>query len=210
MKKLITMIGMGALLCLAPSCNKSKIMPQETAAVNTEAQRAPAPQDPFVQVNTSFYVMLASTFCSNPEKQYTSLMLDIKGVRVFNPATGWQDLKTVPAGWDLVYSQQGIAPGWNITERMPVNPGKITQMAITFGNNNKLVVNNSPASCFKLGAQEVVVDVRGEIKEGAVNELLVGIDICGNIGVQSVPDMDPCYVLKPVLHFERLSQKMIK
>lgn len=210
MKKIITLIGIGAALCFAPSCRKSTITPQKFEAVDNIQERVPSqPQTP-ANENTSLYVMLKSAACATPQKEYTSMMLNIKDVRVFNPATGWQDLKAVSNGWDMLFAEQGTTPGFNITELMAVNAGKITKAAITFGDNNKLVVNNKIASCFSLASREVVVDFGGEVKAGRVNRLVLDLDACGHIGMQTNADGAQCYVLKPVVYFDRLSQDMVK
>jgi hypothetical protein len=209
MKKLITMIGLGAALCLVPACKKSNIAPKEATASNSIEQRDPGlPLQP-VEQNTSLYVMLASKACLSPQKEYTSLKVEIRGIRFYTAEEGWQALPTIDAGWDLVSMQQGT--GLNITNVKTVSPGTITRVAIIFGDHNELVVNDRPAaSCFKLGAQEVIIDLKEGIKANAVNELLVSIDICGHIGVQQNNDGTQCYILKPVMEFQRLTQKMIK
>jgi hypothetical protein len=208
MKKLITMIGLGAVLCSVPACKKSNIAPKEATASNSIEQRDPGlPLQP-VEGNTSLYVMLASKACLSPQKEYTSLKVDIRGIRFYTAEEGWQALPTIDAGWDLVSMQQG--PGLNITNVKAVSPGTITKVAIFFGDHNELVVNDRPASCFKLGAQEVIIDLKEGIIANAVNELQVSIDICGHIGVQPNADGTQCYILKPVMEFKRLSQKMTK
>ncbi|MGZ4044184.1 MAG: hypothetical protein ACXVO9_13350, partial [Bacteroidia bacterium] len=122
MKKLITMIGMGALLCLVPACKKSNIMPGEASASNETEQRG-LPQNPLPVVNTSMYVMLTSKPCATPQKEFNSVLVDIRSVSVYNQTTGWQEFKTIASGWDLVALQQGAIPGLNITDRLKVNHG---------------------------------------------------------------------------------------
>lgn len=195
------MIGIGAALCMVPSCKKSDIKPQEAAASNTQQQE---------QNGTTMYVMLASKPCSTPQKDYTSVIVDIRSIRVYNTLHGWEELPSIAGKWDLVNMQKENIPGLNITERVAVNSGLITKVAITFGENNKLEVNNYPASCFNLGAREVILDLKGEVKAGAVNEILISMDICGNIMAETNSDGNSCYTLKPVMEFQRLSQKMIK
>ncbi|MCW3078177.1 MAG: hypothetical protein JWO32_2786 [Bacteroidetes bacterium] len=194
---------------MAPSCKKSNMMPKGVSdATETQQKQGPSPQP--VPDNTSMYVMLASKPCSNPQKEYTSLTVDIRGVKVYSPENGWVTLPMVAGWWDLVSMQQGNSAGLNITNRIAVRPGGITKVAVSFGVNNKLVVNNDAASCFKLGTQEVVFDMKGEVQKNAVNELLIAMDICGNISVETNNDGNKCYLLKPVVQFERVSQKMIK
>jgi hypothetical protein len=208
MKKLITMIGIGAALCLAPSCKKSGTRPILDTKVNAVAERAlPQQQPPAADINTSLYVMLASKPCLAPEKEYTSLMVDIVGVQVYSEKLGWRELNTFDADWDLVSMQHGT--GINISDRMEIDPGTITKVAVRFGENSTLDVNNQRA-CFKLASQEVVIDLKGEIVKGSVNELKLAMDMCGHIGVHVDNEGTKCYILKPVVDFVSLTQKLIK
>ncbi|MBA3664581.1 MAG: DUF4382 domain-containing protein [Bacteroidetes bacterium] len=208
MKKLITIIGMGAMLCMVPACKKSDIKPQELSTTTADAKQSPQ-SDPQTQ-DASLYVMLASKGCSTPQKDYTSVIVDIKSVKVYNAENVWVELPVVSGTWDLVRMQQGDIPGLNITDRKNVKAGAISKVAITFGDNNKLVLNNKPVSCFKLGAQEVIMNIRGEVMAGRVNELLMSINICDNMSTQVNKDGTTCYILKPDMQFQRITQKMIK
>lgn len=210
MKKLITIIGMGAMLCMVPACKKSDIKPQNLQEVTASTAKQGQPAAPVNQNNTSMYVMLASKTCANPQKEYSSLIVDIKSVKIYSDKYGWEELPAFVNGWDLVSMQQANITGLNITDRLPVHSGTITKVAVIFGDNNKLVVNDKTASCFKVGTREVIVSLRGEIKANAVNELLLSMDMCGNVSVQTNSDGSQCYVLKPLVEFNRISQKMIK
>lgn len=192
---------------MVPACKKSNITPKDSIATVTGDNQRLMQQD---AVGTSLYVMLASKPCVTPQKEYTSLTVDIKGVRVYSLENGWQTLPVTATGLDLVSMQQENMPSLNLTDRIMVQAGTITKVAINFGVNNKLVVNNKPESCLKLGTQEVILDLKGEVKKDAVNELLVSMDICGNITAQTGNDGNRCYLLNPSMKFERVSQKMIK
>jgi hypothetical protein len=199
MKKLISMIGIGAALCLAPSCKKSDIKPQEVSANPQKAQEDTA----------TLYVLLDSKPCSAPQDQYTSATVDIRGIKVFNTAHGWEDLTPVPGAWDVVSLQQASVPVADITEKSKVHSGTITKIALTFGTNNHLVVNDNAASCYRLKVHEVVLDLQGEISAGSVNEMVVSIDICGNITLQTHYGEDPCYILNPVMAFQSLKPAVL-
>lgn len=211
MKKLITMIGMGTLLCLVPSCKKSNLMPREaseTGTVNNTLQREPGPSLPMDQNSTSMYVMFSSKSCSMPQREFTSLLLDLKGIEVYTDGYGWETLPVITNGWDVVAMQHSDI-GLNVTDRIAVRPGIITKIAINFGDNNRLEVNGRPA-CFKIGNHEVMMDVKGEVRKGYINQLNLNMDICGNIGTQANPDDNSCFILKPVVDFTGITQKKIK
>ncbi|MGZ3921350.1 MAG: DUF4382 domain-containing protein [Bacteroidia bacterium] len=196
MKKIISMIGMGAMLCMVPSCKKSDVKPQEVNAVNAQQKQE--------QDTATLYVLLDSKRCSNQQSQYTSATVDIRGIKVYNTVHGWEDLTPVPGAWDVVSLQQATVAVADITEKSMVHSGSITKIALTFGTNNKLVVNDKAVPCYKIGVQEVVLDLKGEIRAGSVNELVVSIDICGNITVQTHYDQEPCYILNPIMAFESI------
>lgn len=193
MKKLMTLIGIAGMLCLTPSCKKDEIQPKGT---NVSAQKSTE------DAMATLYVMLDSKPCSTPQSQYTSATVDIRGIKVFNTVSGWEDLTAVPGAWDVVSLQTAPVPVADITEKSSVHAGTITKIALTFGDNNKLVVNDKAASCYKIDGREIVLDLKGEIKANTLNQLVVSIDICGNISVQTHYDSDPCYVLKPVMAVE--------
>lgn len=204
------MIGIGAALCMVPSCKKSNLMPQEVTNSAVSAERQLPQQDPQVQDATTMYVMLASKGCDNTQRDFTSVIVDIDRVKVFSEEHGWVELPALAGSWDLVRMQKNDIPGFNITDRVAMKAGIITKVAITFGENNKLVVNGKPAECFKLGAQEIMIDLKGEVKANEVNELKLAMNICGNIGTQTNGDGTQCFIMKPVAEFQGITQKMIK
>lgn len=210
MKKLITMIGIGALLFLAPSCEKSNIQPIDNSATTELEERSIGQDLQPLRNKTSLYVMLSSKPCLSPQREYTALMINIKAIRFYTEQHGWQSIQPLNQSFDLV-KMQSMDTGFNITDRYIVPPGTITKVALTFGDQNRLAVNNVPVNCFKLANQEVVLDMKGEIKAKEVNELLLSMDICGNISLQNNNSGDnKCYILKPLVEFQKISQKMIK
>jgi hypothetical protein len=200
MKKIMTFIGLAGILCLTPYCKKSSVKPQEPA--NSTAQQ----QQQQIQETAQLYVLLDSKPCSAPQKEFTSATVDIRGIKIKNSVSGWEDLTPVPGAWDVVSLQQAPVPVADITEKSTVHTGTITQIALTIGDNNHLVVNNSPARCYNISTKEIVLDMQGVITAGTLNEIVVSIDICGNISIQTKYDQEPCYTLKPVMAFEHFSQ----
>jgi hypothetical protein len=194
MKRIISLIGVAGMLCLFPNCKKEKAEPVSEA--KTE------------QVDTaSLYVMIDSKPCSIPQSQYTSASVDIRGIKIFSSVSGWQELTPVSGAWDVVSLQSAPVPVAEITEVTKVNAGAITKIMLTIGDNNKLVVNNQGASCYKIEPKEIVIELNGEIKADALNEIVLSIDICGNFSVQTRYQEDPCYTLKPVFAFKSLVQR---
>lgn len=190
MKKIISMIGMASLLVLSPSCKKSTVKPQEEPATQAKEETA------------KMYVMLDSKPCSTPQSEYTSATLDIRGIKVLNSQYGWENLTTVPGAWDVVSLQTAPVPVADLTEQSTVHTGTITKIALTIGDNNQLVVNNVGMSCYNISTKEIVLDLNQEIQMNTLNQLVVSIDICGNITVNNRYDQDPCYTLKPVMAIE--------
>jgi hypothetical protein len=196
MKKIMTMMGIAGALCLAPSCKKNDVEPN--------ALKTPVTQE-VQNEKTSLVVVLDSKTCSRPQEQYTSATIDIRGIKVYSEEHGWQELETVPGAWDVVSLQSAPMPIAELTEPTGVKPGMISQIALTFGDNNQLVVNDAPARCYNLGEKEIVLDFEGEIKADMLNQLVISIDICGNIIVNEKYNEDPCYTLNPVMAFESLT-----
>lgn len=197
MKKIISMIGIGAALLLAPSCKKSEVKPQEPVSVNSQSQRHGD--------TASLYVLLNSKPCETPQNQYSSATVDIREIKVFNTEHGWESLTTVPGAWDVVSLQTATVPVADLTEKTTVHAGTITKIALTFGTNNHLVVNNTAAECYRLGTREVILDIQGELRANTLNELVVNIDICGNITLNAPYGEVPCYTLNPVMSFHSLN-----
>jgi hypothetical protein len=198
MKKIMTIIGIASLLSLATFCKKDTAKPQEPDN--------PAVQSQQKEETAQLYVLLDSKPCSTPQNQYTSASVDIRGIKVHNSVYGWEELVPVPGAWDVVSLQQAPVPVADITEKSTVHTGTITQIVLTIGDNNKLVVNNAAARCYNISPKEITLDMNGVITAGTLNEIAVSIDICGNISVQTRYDQEPCYTLKPVMAFEHFSQ----
>lgn len=194
MKKILTIIGMASAMLLSPSCKKSTVKPQEVGGTATQQVKQ--------EETAKLTVLLDSKPCSNPQSQYTSATLDIRGIKVLNSEHGWEDLTPVPGAWDVVSLQSAPVPVADITEQSTVHTGSITQIALTIGDNNKLVVNDVAAHCYNISTKQIVLDVQGVINANTVNELVVSIDICGHISVQPKYQEDPCYTLTPVMAFE--------
>jgi hypothetical protein len=199
MKKIMTMIGMAGIICLFPQCKKSAAKPDE---VNGPM----SPQKMVQHDSTSLYVLLDSKPCSTPQGQYTSASIDIRHIQVFNTECGWQELTPVQGAWDVVSLQSAPVPVADITEQSSVCSGTITQIKLTFGDNNRLVVNDQAAPCYNLSTREVVLDMHGVINANTLNQLVVSIDICGNISVEQPYNEAPCYTLHPVMAFESMTQ----
>jgi len=193
MKKIITMIGVAGILSLLPFCKKSTAKPEEPTTITTQQLK---------QDTAQLYVLLDSKPCKIPQEEFTSATVDIRSIKVNNSVHGWEELIPVPGAWDVVSLQQASVPVADITEKSTVHTGTITQIALTFGNNNKLVVNDVAAPCYKIDGKEVILNFQGEIKPGTLNEIVVSIDICGNISIQNKYDQEPCYILKPVMAFQ--------
>jgi hypothetical protein len=191
MKRVISILGIAAGLYLLPGCKKDNTVP---------AGRAP-------QADTAtLYVMINSLPCDSTMKQYTSASVDIRGIKVLTTA-GWEELTPVPGAWDVVSLQTAPVPVAEITNNTKVQAGTISKIMLTFGTNNKLVVNNQAATCYKLGVTEVTLDVQGEIKADALNEIVLNIDICGKFTVQQRYQEDPCYTLTPTFTFKSMVQR---
>jgi hypothetical protein len=190
MKKIIMMMGIAGMLYLLPGCEKSEVQSKETAQHKQQEDTA------------TLYVLLDSKPCSIPQAQYTSATVDIRGIKVFNTEHGWEDLTPVPGAWDVVSLQTAPVPVADLTENSTVHTGTITKIALTFGDNNELVVNDNRARCYKIDGKELVLDLKGEITAGSLNEIVISIDICGNISVHEQYNDEPCYTLKPVMAFE--------
>jgi hypothetical protein len=193
MKKILCMMGMAGALLLVPACKKNDSGP--SGPVNSSA--AQQKQD-----TASLYVLIDSKPCSVPQDEFTSASVDIRGIKVFNAEHGWEDLTPVPGAWDVISLQTAPVPVAEITEVSGVHTGTITKIALTFGSNNQLVVNDQQAPCYRIGAAEVVLDLNAVIQAGTLNEIVVSIDVCGNIKLQNKYDQEPCYVLKPVMAFQ--------
>ncbi|MCE3226118.1 MAG: hypothetical protein K0S32_669 [Bacteroidetes bacterium] len=202
MKKIMTIIGMAGMLCLAPSCKKKDVKPLEPNN-NINVQHA------VNQKTAQMHVLLDSKPCSEPQNAYTSATLDIREIKVFNSEHGWEDLTTVPGAWDVVSLQSAPIPVADLTEHTAIHTGTITQVKLVFGSNNKLVVNDQAASCYGLSTKEVILEMHGEINANTFNEMVISIDICGNISVHQKYDEDPCYTLKPVMAFQSLTSTQI-
>jgi hypothetical protein len=205
MKKLITMIGVAGMVCLSPGCRKNVAQPEVPTTNGTsrvQSERTTANARPGQQDTATLYVLLDSKPCTTPQSQYTSASIDIRRIQVFNADYGWEDLTPVPGAWDVVSIQSAPVPIAEITENSTVHAGRITKIALTFGDNNQLVVNDVGASCYKISGNRVTLDLDEEITTGTLNEIVVSIDICGNINVEPRTGQDPCYVLKPQFAFE--------
>lgn len=200
MKKIMTIMGLAGLLCLSPACRKSDVQPGGSTASDTKVQE---------ENTASLFVLLDSKPCTDSQKEYTSATVDIRGIKVYNTEHGWEDLTPVPGAWDVVSLQTATVPIAAITETSTVHAGTITRIALTIGDNNHLVVNNAAARCYKIDPKEVVLELEGDIKAGTLNQIVVSIDICGNITVEPHYNDDPCYLLKPVMAFESLTKVMI-
>lgn len=188
MKKIISMIGIASMFCLAPACKKSDAKPVEANKAHADT--------------ASLYVLLDSKPCSTPQSQYTSATIDIRGIKVYNTVHGWESLTPVPGAWDVVSLQTAVVPVADITENSTVHTGIITKIALTIGDNNQLVVNNDQARCYNIGTKEIILELEGEITANSLNEIVISIDICGNIEVTQHYNQDPCYTLNPVMAFE--------
>jgi hypothetical protein len=195
MKKIITLIGIAGTLCLSPGCKKKNVEPAEALAKQTVTDTA------------TLYVLIDSKPCATPQTQYGSATIDIRGIKVFNTEAGWEELVPVPGAWDVVSLQTAQVPVAEITENTRVHAGAITKIALSIGDNNKLVVNDQAADCYKIASKEIVIDLQGEIKAGALNEIVLSLDICGNFSVQTRYNESPCYTLKPVFGFQSLVQR---
>ena len=191
------MIGIGAMLCFVPSCKKSDIKPQKVDETYGTQLQKPG--------NASLYVMLESKSCATPQKEFTSATVDIRGIKVFNPAFGWEELTAVSNAVDVIALQNGPVTMTKLSETSTIHSGAITKIALTIGDNNKLVVNNKPIRCYNISKRDVVIDLKGEIDAGSANKLVLSIDVCGNITVQSKYDQEPCYTLNPVMAFENIN-----
>jgi hypothetical protein len=202
MKKMITMIGIAGMLSLVPSCKKSEVKPEAPSVTNNSEARQSQVQD-----TASLYVMIDSKPCSTPQSQYTSASIDIRGIKVLNSEHGWEELTPVAGAWDVVSLQTAPVPVADITERSSVHTGTISKIALTFGDNNQLVVNDQAARCYNIGKHEIVLDMQGEIKANTLNEIVVSIDICGNISVHTQYDHEPCYTLNPVMAVQSFTQR---
>jgi hypothetical protein len=198
MKKIMTMIGMAGMICLFPHCKKTDAKPTEPNGPTTNQRMA--------QDTAKLYVLLESKPCSTPQKQYTSATLDIRHISVFNTESGWEELTPVAGAWDIVSLQSAPVPVADITEKSTVHTGTITQVKLTFGDNNKLVVNDQAAPCYQLSTREVVLDIHGQINAKTLNQMVISVDICGNITVVAPYDEPACYTLHPVMGFESLTQ----
>jgi hypothetical protein len=199
MKKIMTIIGLAGMICLFPNCKKSAAAPEH---VNGPM----SPQKLVKQDSAKLYVLLNSKPCSTPQNQYTSATLDIRHISVFNTETGWEELTPVAGAWDLVSLQSAAVPVADITEKSSVSTGTLTQIKLTFGDNNKLVVNNQAAPCYNLSTREVVLDMKGQLNVNTLNQIVISVDICGNITVEQPYNEGPCYTLHPMLAFESLTQ----
>jgi hypothetical protein len=195
MKKIISMIGIASMFCLAPACKKTDVKPAEPAKVMHGD-------------TASLYVLLDSKACATAQTEYNSATVDIRGIKVFNTTHGWEDLTPVPGAWDVVSLQTAPVPVADLTENTRVHTGVITKIALTIGDNNQLVVNNAQARCYNIATKEIVLELEGELKANTLNEIVISIDICGNIQVTQHYNQDPCYTLNPVMAFQ--SFKMVK
>jgi hypothetical protein len=192
MKKIISLIGVIGMICLFPNCKKDEVKPAAKAQ----------------QVDTaSLYVMIDSKACATVQSEYTSATIDIRGIKIFSAEDGWQELTPVPGAWDVVSIQTAPVPIAEITEVTKVNAGAITKITLTIGNNNQLVVNDQGADCYNIATKEITLDVTGEIKAGALNEIVLSVDICGKFTVEPRYQDDPCYTLAPVFAFQSLVQR---
>jgi hypothetical protein len=194
MKRILSVIGIAGALCLFPGCKKSEIKPVGTASADLVQNK-----------QATLYVLLDSKPCSTPQKEYTSATVDIRGIKVLNTEHGWEELVPVPGAWDVVSLQTAPVPVAEITENSTVHAGTITKITLTFGSNNQLVVNDQAADCYKIGAKEVTLDLNAEIQAETLNEIVVSIDICGNIEVSY--DGGTCYTLKPVMAFQSFTRR---
>ncbi len=194
MKNTLSILGIAGILCLFPSCKKEN--PEPVVEAKTR------------QVDTaSLYVLINSKACATLQTEYTSATLDIRGIKVFSAEHGWQELTPVAGAWDLVSLQSATVPVAEITENTKVKAGAITKIMLTFGTNNQLVVDNQAATCYKIGVKEVTIDFEGEIKAGALNEIVLNVDICGNFSVETRYQEDPCYTLTPMIEFQGIVQR---
>lgn len=195
MKKTISTIGIVGMICLFLYCKKDN--PQPAAAAEKTVQSDTA----------TLYVLIDSKRCSIPQAQYTSATIDIRGIKVFNTVHGWEELTPVSGAWDVVSLQTAPVPVAEITENTKVHSGTITKIMLTIGTNNKLVVENKAADCYKIGVKEITLELNGEIKADALNELVLSIDICGKFTVTHRYQEETCYTLTPVFGFQSLGQR---
>jgi hypothetical protein len=198
MKKLISMIGIASAICLFPCCKKSDSQPDVPSTQSSQVQK---------QIDTAkLYVLLDSKACATLQSQYTSASVDIRNIAVLNSEVGWEELTTVPGAWDVVSLQSAPVPVADLTEKSTVHAGSISKIRITFGDNNKLVVNDQPVDCYSLSRKEIILDLEANIEARSLNQIVVSIDICGNIKVTPRYNDTPCYTLDPVMAFESFSQ----
>jgi hypothetical protein len=195
MKNTISTITIAAILCLFAGCKKDDTHPSAAAVRTTLPDTA------------TLYVMIDSKHCSTPQSEYTSASVDIRGIKVFYTDHGWIDLTPVPGAWDLVSLQTAPVPVAEITENSKVFAGAITKIMLTVGDNNKLVVDNKAANCFKIGTKEIMIDLQGNIQANALNELVLSVDICGKFTVVSKYQEETCYTLTPAFAFQSLVQR---
>jgi hypothetical protein len=211
MKKLMIMIGISGALCLIPSCKKNVVNPSpkngDASATTTQAA-SPATNTLARQTLTgdtaSLYVLIDSKPCGTLQPQYPAVTVDIRGIEVFNRDYGWESLTPVPGAWDVVSIQAAPVPIAEITEVSQVHAGRITKIALTIGDNNHLTVNESEASCYKIAGKRFVIDLDENITKDALNEIVLSIDICGNIQLETTEE-GSCYVLKPEFQFQSIT-----
>lgn len=195
MKKIISMIGFASILCLFPCCKKNDAQPTGPTSSQNQNKNTAA----------GLFVLIDSEPCDTPMSEYTSATLDIRGVAVFSEGH-WTDLMPVAGAWDLVSLQSAPVPVAEITENSTIEAGTITKVKLTFGSNNQLVVGNQPARCYNISPQEVIIDVEAEVEVGTLNQLVLSVDVCGNILVTPRYQDDPCYTLNPIFSFQSFSQ----
>jgi hypothetical protein len=196
MKKIVSIIGIAGVLCLFPHCKKDSEKPEQPATPGSKQQS---------RTTAQLHAQLTSKLCVPQQEQYDQVILKITGAKVYNTVYGWEELVPMPSGADLVTLQTAPLPIIDFTEYTTVHEGLITKITLTFSETNQLTVNDRVASCYKLAYHEMTLDIEGEIHAGTFNEILLGIDICGNISVETRYQQEPCYTLNQVMEFKHFN-----
>lgn len=144
--------------------------------------------------------ILAVKITDSPAK-YAALDVEITGVALFSEETGWIKLGTEPRVIGILKLTNGAyAP---LTRQNNIKTGHYTKIMVSFGELNKLGLNNNPGfpetgplmvDLFFEGRKEIVIEINEIVKPSEYTEILLDFD-----AARSVIENGGKYFLRPEL-----------